>query len=316
MPTLSEYAKLETDMMKSGVLEHILTADALMPFLQFKPIEGNALLYNRESTLPTTAFHAVGDTWANTEATYTQKTATLQIVGTQSNLDRYAMQTRSSQNSQEAVVLAGMTKSVARKIAQKVIQGEPEVTGTEFEGLDSLCRAETRMMAMDDGAVDGPGTNETELTLDRLDAMIDEVMDGAMKPQVLIMNTTMRRKLTSLARASGSGVVMDSIDMFGHQVVRYDGIPIITTNWITNSEDYGGTAHASGTATTIFAVIFGEENQGYTLLHNGPVLTPDVQFLGTSKVANEDEYRMVLYLQAAVFSVERIAALGGIDSAA
>lgn len=318
MPTLSEYAKLENDMMKSGVMEHILTADALMPFLQFKSIEGNAFLYNRESTLPTTAFHAVGDTWANTEATYAQKTATLQIVGTQSNLDRYAMQTRSSQNSQESVVLAGMAKSLARKIAQKVISGDSGTTSTEFEGLTSLCITDTRHIMMDNGS--SPTTvagSETELTLDRLDEMIDSVMDGQQKPDVLIMNTTMRRKLSSLSRATGSGVLMNSLDEFGRMVSRYDGIPIVLTNWITNAEQYeNADGWGSSTATSIFAVIFGEENQGFTVLHNGPVLNPDIQFLGTSKTANEEEYRMVLYLQTALFSVERIAALFGIDSAA
>ena len=317
MPTLSEYAKLEMDEMKSGVLEAILTGDALMPFLQWKSIEGNSLLYNRESTLPTAAFHDVGsEDWVATEATYTQKTAALKILGIQSKLDRYAKQTRSSVQSQEGIVYAGMAKALARKIAQYVIKGEPTSEALAFEGLDSLVRGDTRMMAMDDGAVDGPGTAETELTIDRLDAMIDEVYDGQQKPDLLIMNSTMRRKLTSLARAAGSGIVMDNVELFGYQITRYDGIPIVVTNWVTNAETYDDAGTwPSSTATSIFALVLGEENQGHTMLHNGPVLTPDIQPLGTAFDGNNDEYRMVVYLNAAVFSAERVAALGGIDSA-
>ncbi len=297
------------------MLLNIVTHNDLMKHLQFESLTGNSLKYNRENVLPTSAFHQVGDTWSDTQPTFTQRTASLTIVGVQSPLDRYIMATRSSVQSPEGVLRASMAKSLSRKIEQKVIQGEPEAVSTEFEGIDSLCRAETRMMAMDDGNIDGPGTLETELTLDRLDAMID--MIDKMRPSGLMMNKTMRRKLTSLSRATGSGVVTTQIDGFGKQVTLYDGIPIILNDWITDSEQYNdASTWPSSTATSIFAMIFGEADQGYTILHNGPVLEPEWQKLGTKFDANEDAYRMVAYLQAVIFSAKRIAALGGIDSSA
>lgn len=317
MPTLSEYEKLSNDVVKAGVLLGILTGDSLMPFLDFKPIEGNTLTYNRELTLPTTATYSVGSDISETEATYDQKTAALTILAVQSPLDIFAQQTRSNIQDQKAVLFAGMAKSLGRKISQLMIQGEPEATSTHFEGLDSLVRSETRMMAMDDGNVDGAGAAETELTIDRLDAMIDEIKDGQQKPDLLLMNSTMRRKLTSLSRASGSGVVMDSIEMFGHKINTFDSIPIVVSNWITNAEQYNDSSTwPSSTATTIFALQMGEEKQGFTVLHNGPVLNVDIQDIGIKEKRNENLYRMVVYLQTATFSVESISALGGIDSAA
>ena len=316
MPTLSEYAKLSNDKVAVGVWTAIITANDLMRFLQFEGMEGNALLYNRESTLPTAATHAVGDTWQDTEPTYSQQTASLAIVGVQTPQDQFVAQTRSNVQDQTSVTKAMMAKALSRKIEQLTIQGEPEATSTEFEGLDSLCRKETRMMAMDDGNVDGPGTAETELTLDRLDAMKDQVEGG--EPEVLVMNKTMRRKLTSLSRsASVSGVLMDTVEMFGHQVTRYDGIPIVINDFITNAEAYNDSSTwPSSTSTSIFALRLGRENQGYTVLHNGNVMNPDFQDVGLKENKNERLYRMVAYLQAITYSVKSIAALGGIDSAA
>ena len=314
MATLDQYAKLANDEVVQGVFENIITANELMPFLKFKGFNGNSLVYNRELVLPTSSTHVVGDAWTDSEPTFTKKTAALTQVGVQTPLDRFIAQTRSNVQSPEAITIASMSKSLARKIADLVITGEPTTVTSEFEGLDSLLRSETRMMAMDDGNVDGPGTAETELTLDRLDAMIDQVENGG--PEVLIMNKTMRRKLTALSRSSGSGVLMDQIELFGHQIRRYNGLPIVINDFVTNAEQYDDSGTwPSSTATTIFAVKFGEDNQGYTIIHNGDVLTPDIQRLGTKFDKNEDVFRMVVYMQALTFSAKMVSALGGIDSA-
>lgn len=316
MPTLSEYAKLANDLVLEGVYENVITTSELAPFLQFMSFEGNSLVYNRENALPSSSTYAVGSTWADTEPTYTKKTASLAIVDVQSPLDRYALQTRGNVQSQEAALFAGMAKSLSRKIEDLIITGEPEAVTTEFEGLDSLCRSETRMMAMDDGVVDGPGAAETELTLDRLDAMIDQVENDL--PDILIMNKTMRRKLTSLCRASSSsGIMVPSMDEFGRQVFRYNTVPIVISDYITNSEAYNdASTWPSSTATTIFAVKLGEDKQGYTIIHNGEVLNPDIQKIGIKENKNENLYRMVVYIQAVTLSAKMIAALGGIDSSA
>ena len=313
--TLAEYAKLEIDPMISGVFDEILTTNALMGFLQYQPFEGNAMKYNRELTLPASATHQVGDTWSNTHGTKVQKTAELAIVGVQTSVDRYARDSRSSQNSQKAVAISDMAKSLARKIEQLIITGEPEATSTEFEGIDSLVRADTRMMAMDDGVLDGPGTVETELTLDRLDEMLDLSEGGEF--HAIMCNKTMRRKLTALSRVTGSGIIMTNIEMFGHKITVYDGKPIIVNDFITNAETYNdGSTWPSSTATTIFGLKFGKEAQGLTIIHNGPVLQPDIQDLGTSAVKNEDEHRMAVYIQQVGWSSLMYAAIGGIDSTA
>ncbi len=316
MPTLSEYQKLANDDVTAGIFDNIITASELAPFLQFKSFSGNSLVYNRENTLGAAATHQVGDIWSDTEPTYTQKTASLTTVGIQHPLDRFAMQTVDNVQSQEAVLLSKMSKSIARKLEDLLINGNSGAVSTEPEGLTSLLISDSRLLMMDDGST--PSTiagDETELTLDRLDAMIDMVELG--KPDFLMMNKTMRRKLTALARATGSGVVLNSAEMFGHQYTLYNGIPVVINDYISNSETYENSgAWGSSSATTIYALKTGEEKQGWTVIHNGTVLDPDIQRLGTKVDKNEDTYRMVVYLNAVLYSAKVCAGLAGIDSAA
>ena len=316
MPTLSEYQKLANDDVTAGIFDNIITASELAPFLQFKSFSGNSLVYNRESTLGAAATHQVGDIWSDTEPTYTQKTASLTTVGIQHPLDRFAMQTVDNVQSQEAVLLSKMSKSIARKLEDLLLNGNSGAVSTEPEGLTSLLISDSRLLMMDDGST--PSTiagDETELTLDRLDAMIDMVELG--KPDFLMMNKTMRRKLTALARATGSGVVLNSAEMFGHQYTLYNGIPVVINDYISNSETYENSgAWGSSSATSIYALKTGEEKQGWTVIHNGDVFSPQVQELGTKVDKNEDTYRMVVYLNAVLYSAKVCAGLAGIDSAA
>ena len=316
MPTLSEYQKLANDDVTAGIFDNIITASELAPFLQFKSFSGNSLVYNRESTLGAAATHQVGDIWSDTEPTYTQKTASLTTVGIQHPLDRFAMQTVDNVQSQEAVLLSKMSKSISRKLEDLLLNGNSGAVSTEPEGLTSLLISDSRLLMMDDGST--PSTiagDETELTLDRLDAMIDMVELG--KPDFLMMNKTMRRKLTALARATGSGVVLNSAEMFGHQYTLYNGIPVVINDYISNSETYENSgAWGSSSATAIYALKTGEEKQGWTVIHNGAVLDPDIQRLGTKVDKNEDTYRMVVYLNAVLYSAKVCAGLAGIDSAA
>ena len=314
---LTQFAKLANDEVERGVFETIITADQMMPFLQFKQHSGNDYVYNRELALPTASTVAtVGDTFQSTRGTKTKKTASLTLLYVQSDQDLFVSETVNNIQDPDSIVINDMAKALTRKISNLVIHGEPEATSTEFEGLDSLTRLETRMMAMDDGVVDGPGSAETELTMDRLDQMIDEVDDSRSKPSVLIMNSTTRRKLTSLARASGSGILLDSVDMFGHQFMTYNGIPIIVNNYITNAETYNDSGTwPSSTATTVFGLKFGEEEGGFTLLHNGPVFSPKMLDLGIPFDEHTNVWRMYVYLQGFVYAPEQFIALGGIDSA-
>jgi len=316
MPSLADYNRLSQDELISGIYDNIITESELAPFLQFSGHEGNAFLYDRESTLPTSATTTVGATLTDATMTTTQTSRSLAQLYVQIPLNQFALQTKGNVNDQKALHLAKMAKSLSRKLEDLLITGDPGSNAEEPEGLTSLLIADSRLLMADDGSTPSTITGaETELTADRLDAMIDLVEQG--KPDFLMMNKTMRRKVTSLARATGSGIVLNSSEMFGHQYVMYNGIPIVINDYITNAETYENTSGwPSSTATTIYAVKTGEEKQGWTIKHNGAVMTPEVQDIGIKFDKNERLYRMIVYLNSYLPSKLSCAGLAGIDSAA
>lgn len=313
--TLAQYALLSQTKTEAGVFIGILTEEEVTQYLAFETMEGNAKNYDVELTLPTASVFALGQGLAPTHGTRTQFSTSLKRVHVTSDLDRYALQTRSDVNNQLAILRNDASKAMSRKLADLAINGDESVVGEEFDGIEAYCRDRTRMMAMDDGVIDGPGTAETEVTMDRLDAMIDMVRPG--KPDILIMNKTMRRKFTALSRASGSGVISNDKDSFGRRISLYDNIPIVIDDWVSNAEQYADAGTwPSSTATTIYAVKFGKGKQGFTLMHNGQVLKPDFHLVGELEDYDENRYRMTVYVGSALWSSLSVAALAGIDSTA
>lgn len=78
---LAQAKKLGVDQLVQGVIEEIVTVDAVYSLLPFQPIAGNALTYNRELTLGDVQNLAIDESiTAKTQATYTQVTSTLTTI--------------------------------------------------------------------------------------------------------------------------------------------------------------------------------------------------------------------------------------------
>lgn len=314
MTTVAEWNKVQMTYEQRGIWTTIYTEDAMIPFLQFKEVDGKSYDYERELTNPST--EVVGDEaeMVDSSMTFEEKTTGLKTVYVQTPVN-HKSQDLANKNNPEALARLKMSKSWGRKLSDLIINGDTTVNSEEFDGLEAFCRDETRMIAMDDGVMDGPGSAETELTIARLRELIDAVEPGL--PDALIMNKGMRRKITNLAYAAGGGIELPAVEMFGRRVRTFDDIPIIINDFIADDEQYADAATwSSSTATTIYAVKFGEEKEGFTLLHKGGFLNVGVQDLGTRKNRNEKVLRMVGYPGSVVYSPLSIAALGGIDSAA
>jgi hypothetical protein len=318
MSTFTEMQKLSEDFEQVGVYTVIVTADMLMPWLQFKGIDGNAYQYERELTNPQAASVDAEGELADTAMTFTSKSETLRDVYVQSPMN---LKTVSLARKQDplAILKVKMAKSYGRKLADLVVNGDSAVDALQFDGLLKKARDETRMLAMDDGALDGPGTVETELTLDRMHQAHDKVELGPSgEPQILIGNKTMRRKITSLMYASGGGIELPSIDMFGRRVKTVDDVPYIVSDYLADDENYADSSTwPSSTATSLIFTSFGEENEAFTLLHGpGGFFATEFQNLGKRKNKNEEVWRLIGYPGSVLYAPKTLCALGGIDSTA
>ncbi len=189
--TLTESAKLSTDMVQRGVIETIVEESPVLSYLSWLSVEGNSYKYNQESTLGGAAFYAVGGTWTEGTATFSQQTASLAILGGDADVDNFIQRVRSNLQDQRAVQIALKAKSVARQFETTFIQGDVSGDANSFNGLGILAVSGQEITADANG---GP------LTLALLDQLIDLVKGG--KPHVLLMSKRTRRRLKALLAAS------------------------------------------------------------------------------------------------------------------
>src|ERR671921_258856 len=131
--TKVEAAKLTQDMLLRGVIETIITESMILELLPFMEVTGTSVTYNREATRPAATFYDVGDAWTEATPTFTQKTATLKILG--GDADNFLQATYADPNDVEAEVIANRAKSVAYKFNEGFITGDSGADPKSFDGL-------------------------------------------------------------------------------------------------------------------------------------------------------------------------------------
>jgi HK97 family phage major capsid protein len=293
--TLAQAANLSNNIVLQGIVETIVSESPVLQVLPFIDINGNALVYNQENTLPVANFYNVGDTWAEATPTFTQLTATLAILGGDADVDQYIQQTRTNIQDIEAVIIEEKAKSVRRAWEQQFING---VAGTNaFGGLSSLVAAAQVINTGNSG-------NGAVLTLALLDQLIDLVKPG--KPDMLLMSRRTRRTLTQLVRASGA-FIESEINTFGQWQQFYNGIPVGVTDYQPDTETLG----SSGAVTSsIYAVQFGEGRVAGIQGAGGL----QVERVGAVQTKDAIRWRIKWYTGLACFGTLCLAQLQGITA--
>jgi HK97 family phage major capsid protein len=291
--TKTEAAKLTNDMFLRGVIETIIKESPVLMLLPFMEVTGTALTYNRESTMPSTSWYAPGDTWTEAVPTFTQKTATLKILGGDADVDNFLQQTYADPNDLEATVIESRAKSVAHEFSDTFYNGDTGTDANSFDGLVNIVTAGQTVTA---------GANGAALTLDMVDELIDTVKPG--RPDALLMAKRTRRRLSSLRRASGN-ILETTVDQFGQHVVAYDGIPVLTDDWIPIDETKG----SEDAASSIYAVKFGAD--GVMGIENGGI---QVELVGELETKDATRHRIKWYTGIVLLSELGIARLEGINA--
>ena len=274
--TKVEAAKLTQDMLLRGVIETIITESMILELLPFMEVTGTSVTYNREATLPAATFYDVGDAWTEATPTFTQKTATLKILGGDADVDNFLQATYADPNDVEAEVIANRAKSVAYKFNEGFITGDSGADPKSFDGLRTAVPA---------GQIVDIGANGGPLTLDLMDEVIDKVKPG--RPDALLMSKRSRRKLSALRRASGNLLETDRTD-FGRRALFYDGIPIVVDDNQPDNEVRG----ASGPVTSsIYPIKFGQGVGVMGLEHGGL----DIEEIGELETKDATRWRIKWY---------------------
>jgi HK97 family phage major capsid protein len=303
--TLTEYAKLSNDILRQGVIETMIKECPLLQMLPWMEINGNALTYNRELTLPAAEWHAVNDDWSTSPAvTFTQKTATLAILGQNADIDNYVLQTRSNIQDVESAVIELTAKALRHELEDKFLYGNSSSDPKQFDGLIKLIDT-----AASSEQVIAAGATGAALTLSMLDQLIDAVKGG--KPDILLMSRRSRRKVNALARAAGSNLEVGR-GALGEFVQLYNGIPIAVSDFIRDSHTLASgleTAYTGGSCSTIYALSLGEDGVAGLTGPGGLQITP----IGDMETKDARRYRIKMYCGLALFSSVKAAALIGVQ---
>ncbi len=298
---LSESAKLTLDQLALGVVETIIEESPMAGVMPFIQVEGNSYKWNKELTLGGAAFYAVNAVWTEGAATFTQASNNLAILGGDADVDNFIQRSRSNMQDQRAIQTVLKAKDVGRTWEQAVITGDTATDANAFDGL-------RKMMPSTGGSaqVMTPAAGGGALTLALLDQLIDLVKGG--KPDALLMSRRSRRKLKSLLVASAH-YVESGESAFGRQVMMYDGIPVVISDFQPDNE---AADNGSGNSfSSIYAIQFSEAD-GLCGLQNGSLEAVDI---GQLETKDAQRVRIRWYVSLALKRESAAARMNGVSAA-
>ena len=301
--TLVEAAKINSgEILLSTIMEEYARQSDPLRVLPIQDIEGNALKYNREQALPGIGFRGVNQAYTESVGVINPIMEPLVIAGGDLDVDRFIVQTMGE--GQRATHTLMKVKSLALAWTLKFIKGDSTSDPKEFDGL--------QVRLVGGQLVSNSAGTGAALSLVNLDALIDAVQS----PTHLIMNKTMRRRLTAASRLSTvGGFINYTQDEFGRQITQYGELPILIADEDHTSSQilpFTEAAAGGGTASTSIYCISVADN-GVTGIQNGQM---DVRDLGELQDRPVFRTRVEWYSGMAIFQSKSAARLYGITDAA
>jgi hypothetical protein len=320
--SLAEVLKLVDSVLVEGIVEQIIEEGQLIPKLPVTTLSGESLIYNRESTLPTADFYDIGDDLQEgASVAYSQVETVLKRLIGQWDLDKFNIKTYSNPNNLRAMAVSQCRKGVMRTAEDNLIYGVS--SGKGFKGLHALV-ADTSYTGQ--GLVyptvaegmrihQGGASAGAALSLANLDALVHQVKP---KPDILLMNWNIWNKLSAVGRGTPVITRVREGGDLAQGVESYREVPIVVTDYITQTETvatYAYGAKTGGTASSIFALRFGSvEEGGVTLVTGNPMF--DLENFDALETKDAERFRLIWYLTLALGSTRSLGVIDGITDAA
>jgi len=267
--TLLEAAKINPgEVLRNTIIEHFARSSELLRVLPFIDVPGGAYVYNLEGSLPGVAFRGVNEGYTASAGILNPQTERLRLAGGELKVDNAVLKMHGSEvRSQHELK---QVKALSLTIGAKLINGDSTRDPREFDGLRARIQGDQLLNA---GNTDGGNALSVSALRDLIDAVDN--------PTHLVMSKKVRNLLSSAATDTTiGGYISYDKDEFGKRVTMFDGLPIVVTDYdaagaqIIDFNEVGATG-ATATATSVYAVNFGDE--GVVGLQNGVM---DVRDLG------------------------------------
>ena len=247
--TLVEYAKGSQSSLVQGVIATFAEASAFMRRLTFRNVNGGALQYLQEKTLPNIAFRAINGTYTADSGLVLPLVEKTKILGGEADTDTMLIQRFGPQRRTTDIQMK--IKAAAKYFDKILIDGDELTDPTVPDGLNKRLTGDQLVDA------DGAGSAGANLTENLLDKLIDACDE---KPDQLIMGKAAHRQLRYLFKGSTLFGFTDP-GYFGFRVPTFDGIEIAivdkdnSNNVILDFDETVGSS--SGVCASIYAVKYG-----------------------------------------------------------
>lgn len=290
--------------LEAAVMMTFAESSDILQNIRFRNINGNALKFAQEETLPSIAFRGVNEAYTTSEGKVHNVTETLMIAGGDLDVDTYMVNTLGYdvRAEQERMKM----KALSLEITKVILKGSHSTNTKEFDGLQARLQGSQLIAA-------GSTPGGDALSLYKLDEAISEVVN----PTHLIMNKYLKNRLSQASRnTSIGGFIQYSENEFGKPVMMYQGLPILTVledSTGTPILPFNETGSGGGTAqcSSIYCVSF--DPDGVIMLQNGD---PRVTDLGELNAQSVYRTRVEWYLTLALLRKRCASRIYGITNAA
>jgi hypothetical protein len=303
----------------AGLIQETIEDGHLAGILPGMQISGLDVTYRRTGTPLAGAFFDIHEQipWSAGNSP-TSVTVALKRILRQDILDDFIALNYNSVNDYKAIMVSEMRFGVMRTAEDKFIYGNATSNAKEFDGLHALVPS-GNIISM------GGGTTGAALTLAKFRQLVDTVRP---KPTFLLVNRDWSRQLDDVLETGivgASNIVMGghaqlSRDQLGEQQMRFRGIPIIKSDFVTKTETLAGGAFSSKTGsdtTSIFAVRTGAVEEGGLEMVLGSGSGTGPQLFSMREFEALEDYdgggvRLRAYLALALGSTKALARIDGI----
>lgn len=218
--TLIEAAKLyisNGEDVRGAVVQMFGESNNVMRYLPFTDINGNALNYAQEGTLPGVAFRGVNESFTPSTGVINPIVEPLRIAGGEVDVDTFIIDTMGmeARSTHEAMKIKAITQDFQRVF----FKGDNATNKAEPDGLQNRLTGDQVISNSS-----GSPLAAAALSL----AKLDETIDAVANPTHIFMSKALKRRLSAAARSSSiSGNIQMGLDQFGASVMLYNGIPVV-----------------------------------------------------------------------------------------
>lgn len=293
---LSEASKLSQDDFQRGVVEEVVTEDALYSLLPFVATDNRVYSYTREGENAQGEWVEAYDVLEESASTFVEVDTRIKALIGQVDMDNLTTISESNVNDQVALQVAAKVKGMSRQFRKALIDGDATANKKQFDGLKSLIKG-TQIL-------DAEGQSVSL-------AMIDELKDKVpLGVDFLLMRRGTWRALKGLIRAMGGNTAEHvMLENFGRSVPAIDGTPVLFSEFI--GIDKHGDVGSEIDVTSIYAVRANEVDGVHGLFVGGNAGL-EVKPMGDLEDKDAERYRVRWYAGLALKATHSCARLANI----